>query len=151
MNIVVVLPSLYAMVTPIMRQFENEDIRKNIYGDKRSDASRRKAKINMGADGDIFELIENAQYNGSRAESGKSISAHKNVSYWDYFVKRVQIDHRIYDLVANVRKRSDGEFVYSIQFKESKKTTASPSKARQNAALKSHGAQRCCRQYYTTK
>ena len=40
--------------------FAADDIRKNIYGDNRSDPEGRDAKINAGADGDIFDLVENA-------------------------------------------------------------------------------------------
>lgn len=106
--------------------FEEGDVRKNIYGDKLSDIKGRKAKINVGADGDIFELVENAKYDGSKPESGKKIASHKNVEYWDYFVKIVQIDNRVFDLVANVRKKPDNSFVYNIQLKENKKIKASP-------------------------
>ena len=106
--------------------FESADINKNIYGDKLSDKKGWKAKINVGADGNIFELVENATYNGSSIEKGKKITAHKGVGYWDYFIKTVQIDNNVFDLVANVRKKSDGKFVYSIQLNENKKIKASP-------------------------
>lgn len=32
----------------------------------------------------------------------------------------VQIDNRVYDVLANVRKKPDGEFVYSIQLNKNK-------------------------------
>lgn len=108
-------------------QFEEIDVRKNIYGDKKSDDKGWKAKINVGANGDIFELVENAQYYRSLPEKGKKITAHSNVGYWDYFIKTVQIDNTVFDLLANVRKKSDGDYVYSIQLNENKKIKASPS------------------------
>lgn len=86
--------------------FEESDVNKNIYGDKRSDPKGWKAKINVGADGNIFELVENARYNGSKPEKGKKIAAHRGVGFWDYFIKNVQIDDTVNDLVANVRKKS---------------------------------------------
>lgn len=107
--------------------FDGKDISKNIYGDKYSDKKGWTAKINVGAEGDIFELVENSQYDGSARESGKNIAAHKGVGYWDYFIKTVQIDNKVFDLLANVRKKSDGNFVYSIQLNENKKIKASPS------------------------
>lgn len=107
--------------------FDGEDVDKNIYGDKKSDTKGWKAKVNVGADGNIFELVENAQYNGSRPETGKKITAHRNVGYWDYFIKTVQIDDTVFDLVANVRKKPNNSFVYSIQLKVNKKVEASPS------------------------
>ena len=106
--------------------FDEKDVNKNIYGDKLSDSKGWKAKINVGADGNIFELVENAQYNGSLSEKGKKIAAHRGVGYWDYFIKNVQIDDTVYDLVANVRKKADGAYVYSIQLNQNKTIEASP-------------------------
>lgn len=106
--------------------FDEKDVNKNIYGDKLSDSKGWKAKINVGADGNIFELVENAQYNGSLPEKGKKIAAHRGVGYWDYFIKNVQIDDTVYDLVANVRKKADGAYVYSIQLNQNKTIEASP-------------------------
>ena len=111
---------------PYYARFENADVRKNIYGDKRSDSKGQRAKINVGADGNIFELVENAQYNGSRPETGKVSPAHQGVTHWDYFIKSVQIDGVVYDMVANVRKKADGSYVYSIQLNENKKIEAAP-------------------------
>ena len=98
--------------------FEKDDINKNIYGDKKSDALGRDAKVNVGADGNIFELVENARYDKSSPEIGKPIKAHNNVNYWDYFVKTVQIDNQVFDVNINVRKKTDGSYVYSIQLNE---------------------------------
>lgn len=106
--------------------FDDADVRKNIYGDKRSDLKGWKAKINAGADGNVFELVENAQYDGSQEEQGKALASHNGVRYWDYFVKDVQIDGSVFNLLANVRQKEDGAFVYSIQLNEDKKRTASP-------------------------
>ena len=105
-------------------RFDDEDIRKNIYGDKKSDRKGYRAKIDEGADGSIFWLVENAQYNGSKDEVGKNISAHTGVKRWDYFVKTVQINGVVYDLVANVRKKVGAEYVYSLQLRENTKIEA---------------------------
>ena len=77
--------------------------------------------MNIGAEGDIFELVEHSKYDGSKPESGKNVSAHSGVEYWDYFIKTVQIDNTVYDLLANVRKKPDDQYVYSIQLNENKK------------------------------
>ena len=106
--------------------FAADDIRKNIYGDNRSDPEGRDAKINTGADGDIFDLVENAQYQNSEAERGKTTRAHRNVSRWDYFIKQVQIDGRVFDLLANVRRKLNGDYVYSLQLTLSEKEAALP-------------------------
>ena len=107
-------------------RFDENDISKNIYGDRKSSQRGWRAKINVGADGNIFELVENAQHKGSSAESGKSTAAHRGVTGWEYFVKTVQIDNRVYDVLANVRKKPDGEFVYSIQLNENKNKAPAP-------------------------
>lgn len=107
-------------------RFDERDISKNIYGDKKSSPRGWKAKINTGADGSIFELVENARYKGNDAEFGKTTAAHKDVTGWEYFVKTVQIDGQVYDLLANVRKKLDGEYVYSIQLNENKNKAPAP-------------------------
>lgn len=107
-------------------RFDDIDIQKNIYGDKKSDAVGRDAKINAGADGDIFDLVENAVHKSSDSEAGKAGQAHRGVTGWEYFIKTVQIDGRVFDLLANIRKKPDGEYVYSIQLNENKTMSASP-------------------------
>ena len=106
--------------------FSKDDLNKNIYGDKKSDPHGWKAKINVGADGDIFDLVENSTYSRSKQETGKSNKSHKSINYWDYFVKTVQIDGRVYDLVANIRKSVNNQYVYSLQLTENKKIGAAP-------------------------
>lgn len=107
--------------------FEESDVRKNIYGDTRSDKKGQAAKIKVGADGNIFELVENSKYNGSKQEVGKNAKVHKGIKYWDYFVKTVQIDGQVFDLVANVRKTDSNQYTYSIQLNKNKKIEAAPS------------------------
>lgn len=116
--------------------FDENDLRKNIYGDKKSSPRGWKAKINTGADGNIFDLVENAEHSGSGKEQGKTSEAHQGLTGWEYFVKTVQIDGRVYDLLANVRKKLDGEFVYSIQLNENEKKAPAPPRQYQNGAAK---------------
>lgn len=121
--------------------FEDTDVKKNIYGDNQSSEKGWKAKIRAGADGDIFELVENAEYDRSSAEQGKSNSAHKGINFWDYYVKTVQIDNEVYDLLANVRRNGDDSYVYNIRLYQNKKIKASPPIGIQTNSVKS-GAQR---------
>lgn len=107
-------------------KFDERDLSKNIYGDKKSSPAGRDAKINVGADGGIFDLVEHAKYKSSDSEQGKPTSAHRNVTGWEYFVKTVQIDGQVFDLLANIRKKPNGEYVYSIQLNENNKKSASP-------------------------
>ena len=107
-------------------RFAGEDVKKNIWGDKQSDKEGWKAKINVGAEGNIFELVENATYTGSKEEVGKRTKAHAGVLKWDYYVKRVQINGKVYDLLANVREKQDGEYIYNIGLKLNKKIAPAP-------------------------
>lgn len=116
--------------------FDENDLRKNVYGDKKSSTRGWKAKINTGADGNIFDLVENAEHSGSGKEQGKTSEAHQGLTGWEYFVKTVQIDGRVYDLLANVRKKPDGEFVYSIQLNENEKKAPAPPRQYQNGTAK---------------
>ena len=119
-------------------KFDEADLRKNVYGDKKSSQKGWKAKINTGADGSIFELVENATYNGGKPEQGKKAQAHQNLTGWEYFVKTVQIEGQVYDLLANVRKKPDGEFVYSIQLNENKNKASAPPLQYQNGTAKAN-------------
>lgn len=80
---------------------------KPIYGDRRSTTNGAKALRNSLADGDVFDLLENAEYDRSSMDTKN----HKNADYFDYYVKTVQIDGKVYDLVADVKRaygNSDG-------------------------------------------
>lgn len=107
-------------------RFNKEDVNKHIYGDKESDVKGKKAKIRVGADGNIFELVENAKYDHSSNETGKTNKAHKGITSWDYYQKTVQIDNSIYDVFVNVRLGNDGEYVYNIQLNEDKTKSPQP-------------------------
>ena len=45
------------------------------------------------------------------------------------------VDDVVYDLVANVRKKTDDSYVYSLQLNENKKMVASPPLRKNNSAL----------------
>lgn len=80
---------------------------KPIYGDRRSTPNGAKALRSALADGDVFDLLENAEYD----RSSRDTKNHKNADYFDYYVKTVQIDGKVYDLVADVKRaygNSDG-------------------------------------------
>lgn len=105
-------------------KFDPNSIRKPIYGDSRSSVSGVKALTKAGADGDVFNLLENSKYTGSRSNT----KTHTNADYFDYFVKTVQIDGKVFDLVADVEKEigsSDG-YIYTLALRDNKNIKASP-------------------------
>ena len=62
--------------------------------------------------------------------------------YFDYFVKHVQIDGKVFSLIATVKKQigNIGGYAYTITLKENKKIKASPTVASQNnGSLKGAG------------
>lgn len=105
-------------------EFDQSSIRKPIYGDSRSSANGVKAIIKAGADGDAFDLVANSVYTGSKTNT----KTHTNADYFDYFVKTVQIDGRVFDLIADVerKKKTKDGYVYSFALRENKKIKASP-------------------------
>lgn len=105
-------------------KFDPNSIRKPIYGDSRSSVSGVKALTKAGADGDVFNLLENSKYTGSKSNT----KTHTNADYFDYFVKTVQIDGKVFDLVADVEKEigsSDG-YIYTLALRDNKNIKASP-------------------------
>lgn len=117
-------------------EFDRNNASKAVYGDRRSDATGRDALINTGADGSIFELVENSHYAGSSTD----YKNHSNTDYFDYFVKTVQIDDKVFDILADVKKQyhADGEYVYTLRLVENKTIKASPIQ-RGQALLKNSG------------
>ncbi len=105
-------------------EFDRQNASKAIFGDSRSDDAGRDALINTGADGYVFELVENSNYDGS----GKDKKGHNNTDYFDYFIKTVQIDGKVFDLLADVKKQYGGDegYVYTIRLRENKNIKASP-------------------------
>lgn len=96
--------------------------KKVIYGDKKSDYSGYKAKINIGADGNYIELAENALYSGRADEQGKvtDSNARNNAVFWDYYVKTIKNDGRYYDVLINVYDTGNENYLYDITLKEIK-------------------------------
>ena len=105
-------------------EFDYSNASKAIYGETRSDDSGRDALINTGSDGNIFDLVENSTYD----RSGIDTKNYRKTDYFDYFVKTVQIDDKIFDLVADVKKQyyKDGGYIYTIKLVENKTIKASP-------------------------
>ena len=102
-------------------KLEKDDAQKLVYGDKKSTWSGYNAKINSIADGDVFELVENSKYKNSSNEQGKNKGIHKITDSWDYFDKEVSVDGKYYDVLINVRKNNNGEWVYDVNLTDNVK------------------------------
>lgn len=95
------------------------------------------ALVNIGADGDVFDLVENSRYTGSKADRKN----HSKADYFDYFVKTVQINNTVFDVRADVQKQygKNGGYVYTIKLTENKSVKASPIREGQKASLENSG------------
>lgn len=105
--------------------FDPSDHRKPIYGDKRNSRAGYKAMLRAAAEGDFFDLVENSDY----SRSSKNRKNHTNADYFDYFIKTVQIDNKVYDLIADVERfyfDGDGGYVYTLALTDNKTIKASP-------------------------
>ena len=107
---------------------KEDDARKQVYGEKRSSDYGRKALNRTLADGEIFNLLEHSSYDRGALERGKPTKAHNNIRYWDYYVKTVQIDGKVYDLHADVKKSNKDNYVYSLYLKDNVTKKAAPIK-----------------------
>ena len=105
-------------------KFDQNSIRKPIYGDSRASGNGVKALTKAGADGDVFNLLENSKYTGSKPNT----KTHTSADYFDYFVKTVQIDGKVFDLVADVEKEigASGGYIYTLALRDNKNIKASP-------------------------
>ena len=115
-------------------EFDRKSLSKPMYGDNRSSPSGQKALIRAGADGDIFDLVENSKYTHSSPDRKN----HKDTDYFDYFIKTVQIDGKVYDLFADVKKqfyKGTQGYVYTLVLRDNKKIKAHPAGVSTSAAL----------------
>ena len=114
-------------------EFDRANLGKAMYGENRSSESGLKALTRVGADGDIFDLVENSTYSHSKPDT----KSHKKTDYFDYFIKTVQIDNKVYDLLADVKKKygENGGYVYTLVLKDNKKIKVAPTEVIKNDAF----------------
>lgn len=118
-------------------EFDRKNYNKPIYGEHHNSAQGKKALIRLGADGDVFDLVENSEYSASRADNKNHKAKDGFTDYFDYFVKTVQIDGRFYDLTATVKKKygEKNGYTYSL-FLRGNKTRTTPTMEQQNVSFK---------------
>lgn len=104
-------------------EFDRKHADKAIYGDSRSTKDGVNALVNAGADGDVYSILENSQYDGSKVNT----KDHTKADYFDYYLKTVKIDGKLYDIIADIEKNyhKDGGYVYTLALRDHKKTEAS--------------------------
>lgn len=118
-------------------EFDRKNYSKPIYGEKHNSKRGLAALIRSGADGDVFDLVENSRYADSSADTKNHKAKDGFTDYFDYFVKTVQIDGRFYDLTATVKKKygEKNGYTYSL-FLRGNKTRTAPTMEQQNVSFK---------------
>lgn len=81
-----------------------------------------KAKINIGAEGDFVNLVENVHYDRTSINQNRHKNdAHKKTESFDYFYKTVFIDRIPFEVVVNVRNEQNlNKFLYEVKLKKIK-------------------------------
>lgn len=118
-------------------QFDEKSANKVLFGEKGMSAKGKKAIIKAGADGDIFDIVENATYKSSSEDTKNHKNKDGFTEYFDYFYKTVQIDGNVFDLLINVKKQygtKDG-YTYTIKVYDNNKIEASPTFADEQQSL----------------
>lgn len=112
-------------------QFDPNSAGKVLYGEKGMSKDGKKAIIRAGADGDIFDLVENARYDHSAKDKKNHKAKDGFTDYFDYFYKTVQIDGKVFDININVKKQygSKHGYTYTIKVADNKTMKASPALA----------------------
>lgn len=110
-------------------EFDRTSPTKSLYGELRSSGSGRRAYIRTVADGNVFDLIERSEYDGSLKDRKNHSAKDSFTDYFDYFIKTVQIDGRVYDVHMAIKKKyaTNGGYAYTVYLTDNKKTVASPS------------------------
>ena len=81
-----------------------------------------KAKINIGAEGDFVNLVENVHYDRTSINQNRHKNdAHKKTESFDYFYKTVFIDRIPFEVVVNIRNEHNlNKFLYEVKLKKIK-------------------------------
>ena len=74
------------------------------------------AKLSSGASGDIYDILSGAQFCGEGNRTEESIAHHPDVNRWLYFKKKVVLDNRIFEVLANVARKGTGDFLHEVYF-----------------------------------
>ncbi len=118
-------------------QFDEKSANKVLFGEKGMSAKGKKAIIKAGADGDIFDIVENATYKSSSEDTKNHKNKDGFTEYFDYFYKTVQIDGNVFDLLINVKKQYGTKegYTYTIKVYDNNKIEASPTFADEQQSL----------------
>ncbi len=98
--------------------YDERGVRKGIYGDKKSSKKGLKAKINIGAEGEYIELVENSIYTGSIPAIRNTNRFHRDAKTWDYYIKTIEFEGDYFDVLINVKDTGNEHYVYDVTLKE---------------------------------
>ena len=112
-------------------QFDKTSTGKILYGEKGSSRAGLKAITKSGADGDVFDIVENSVYKKSAPDTKNHKAKDGFTEYFDYFYKTVQIDGKVFDIDIDVKKQigSKHGYTYTIKLRDNTTMKAFPAVA----------------------
>jgi hypothetical protein len=101
-------------------KFDKKFLGEDIYGDKKTKPHKTyNKKINLMIEGDLLNVLKDAQYYDSSEDHDEKHGP--DVVGWDYFKKTIIIDGAEYRVRINVKKKVDGNYIYSTHFMKNEK------------------------------
>lgn len=103
------------------------DASKLMGGNRHGTATEQRVTLDLASD--YYKIASEAQYNYSKAETGKATKAHEDVKIWHYFVNGIYFaehgtkEYEPYMVTINVKEKTDGSFVYSFSAEKEKRLT----------------------------
>ena len=101
---------------------------KSLHGERHYTTNGKKAIIKAGADGNLFDIISDTKYSDSNKDNKNHKQKDGFTDYFDYFVKTIQIDNKVFDLNVTVKKQYGVKngYTYTLFLRDNKNIKASP-------------------------
>lgn len=107
----------------ITAQFDRSGAKKIVYGKSESKErfeTQKDHNVKLKNIERLPEFIKTSRYERSSLEDGKSSKTHLGVKEWHYFVNKVDINNKKYDIFIDIRDKGQNQYVYFVRFKEIK-------------------------------
>ena len=119
---------IYAQYDPTVDNNQNTptDASKIAGGNRHGNATEKRVTLNLADD--YYRITQEARYNYSKEETGKSLETHKDVKMWHYFLNDIyyseQGDTELhpYTVTINVKEKANGQYVYSYNAEKESST-----------------------------
>lgn len=115
------------------------DAAKLAAGNRHGTAGEKRVTLNLADD--LYRIIQESTYSGSKAETGKKSDTHAGVNMWRYFVNPILYMERSsnettpYTVSIDVKQKDNGNFVYSFHAERDAKNNGQPAPQTLHAAV----------------